>query len=428
MFSAVLIPNSNTPSWVKNMQEKVVVYLPYNNYILYIFTHDDIPESFLDQIEPVVYDTKISIPIRYYMKIHTTTNDIVRPEHNRQLISTRSNLVFNISELLAPDSFYFSLEQKYNNVKTKRTYVYVLQYNGYPCYMLKNDDLMETLAISVNMRNGPLIMSTYSLENILGPNDKPVPKWYIREIFRDVIELNEVDVSNMLLRTGHNSGELYLFYQDEVNLSDDTLRDLITRVRGSIVTSIRLKIFPRQTSQIFVNSRQLVLTPKKQWTIPYDIPEKTPFLSWKMHQCIVFKSLGQLFLFMIWLMLCPTFKFIEKEMKIYIQNNGIKVIHETNYLKDYIRIRSASRVSSNNELNKSMKIYYPEQEQSDSILPKDGTYIRVYDSENNQDVIIATKYIGTSDKSYVPKIPTIETDDPTDYNLQTRISMDFNII
>src|SRR5207249_1921678 len=87
------------------------------------------------------------------------------------------------------------------------------------------------------------------------------PRWYIRELFRDAIELKEVHQPDKTLVVGQ-TGELYLFYNEPVNVSDDEVLGLIADIRGTITASIRTKTFPRNTPQHYVLAKRLQRLPQ----------------------------------------------------------------------------------------------------------------------------------------------------------------------
>lgn len=423
MFRALIIPNFTdlspyTSSTICNQDvcniceeivDKITIYPKFGKYKLCVVSEENIPESLKQNLEPVILRTPFETPVRAYQQYYYDLSTLVDPEVNRKLMAMRSKLGYSIAENLAPDRFYVQLENPMNDTTTRRQYQYRLFYDEIPCYAFKNDSFIRNLQEATNQQIGPVITSSYAI------NVMDAPHWYVKEMFRDICELGEFPMEDKVLVEGPASGELYLFYQEETNLTEDMLDQLINNVRGKIAAAIQLKIFPRNTSQEFIKSHQLTLVGNNQWTIAYPIPENIPLFLTLMQQSFVFDTLDQLFWFLTWLALCPTYSFIEPELQIRVQSNEILVTHSTKYLPDYIRVRSASRAKLKTEGQ--VQIVYPDQLSSEDFLnmTKGTTYLSFYDHANNERAVIIHNNF---------EIPQIQREYPPDFSLDRRIEYD----
>lgn len=423
MFSAIIIPNylQLTPATTSDessvgsriadiIEDKVTIYLPTSKYTLCVASEENIPISIKDQLIPVVIDTKFSQPVRAYQHYYFKIEDITDPTLNRELMALRSKLVYAVSENLAPDKFYFRLDTSMNDDSTRRNYTYKLYYEEIPCYTFKEDSLLDNFRAVAQQHLGPLIVSTYSL------NIDRIPHWYSKEMFRDIIELGDFPMEDKIVVEGPSSGELYLFYQKESNITEDILNDLIIEIRGHIISAVNLRIFPRNSSNEFIKSRQLKSTNNKQWFIPYNVPRNINVFSTLIQLCFSLKSLDELFWFLTWMLVCPTYSFIEQELKICVGSELIRVCYATKYLPDYIRVNTASRIQLPRVTNE-VRILYPDRLSQEELSKEltDKTYISFYDHGNNERALLMHSKIN---------IPQIDKYNPSDYSLDTRINYD----
>jgi hypothetical protein len=415
MFSGLLIPNNKLSEFGQSLDNYLRINTIHGEHTLFIVSHQELPTEIKNRVKLVQYVSNIESKINHYMRQEIRLIDFTDPEKNRKLSAIRSRLEYFISETLGVNDFYFTIKRVKNEYLTRRYYTFNLMYKEIPCYVLDTDDYLDNLNKVANTKRGTLLLSTYSLENFSSPDGNLVPRWYIRESIRDMIELKEIEMNDRVMIEGFNTRELYIFDRNEYNVLDEIFLDLVDRIRTNILNNISLKIFPRNTPSEYILSKQLVMTPRKQWTIPYPIPDNAPFLHYMSKLAISFETLGSLMLFLITLRLLPTYPFIEKELKIYIKTNDIEVIYSTNYLKDYIRVMTASRVKSNEEFDKSISIDYP------NLGPRKSTEesITFYDSENKQPVVLSTK--DTVNKIPVPNLEV------KDYSLATRIGLDISL-
>jgi len=431
MFFAILLRTTNLPdSSSKSLDQKIlssnfnkiIVYLPYNNYVLWIISDEDIPESLKEQIKPIEIDTGIEKAVNAFQHYYYLIDNLQNPEEQRKLMSLRSKLTYAVSENLAPDNFYFQLKTPVDNISNRRKFIYVLFYDSIPCYTMQEDPLLDNFQKALQAEMGVLIASTFSL-------DFPaVPRWYIRETLRDLIELGGFNMTDKFSMVGPNSGEIYLFYREPSNITDDIVNDLSIELHGRIRTAMNLKIFPQNTPNEIIKAKGLVPTAQKQYTLAYTVPDNIPIFAEIMQQTFTLDSLLKLFWFLFWLMISPTYAFIEKELEIFLRPNGIHIRHETKYLADFLRVRSAARVSPYKQLDHVVKLYYPESMDKDAldIQLKGKSYIQFFDSENNQAAIVASDLVGDDELSVVDNIPVIEREYPSIFSLDSRVEHDFD--
>lgn len=356
---------------------KLYVYLTYGNHKLVIVA-DSIPKSLKNLIKPVYISTNISEPVQAYQHYHFDLSTLYDPEHQRKLMSIKSGLNYTASEYLSPDNFYFKLDQSKNSSQTFRDFTYQLKFDDVQCYVEKDDSLFEKFT---EKHFGLMIVSTYSLDF------QEIPKWYIRETFRDIIELKEINMENKDYIVGPNSGEIYLYFKEENNLSEELVEEIAGEIHGRIRDSINLQIFPRGTPKTIINNKRLISSRNGKYTFFYEIPKNIPILNEIYRQNFLFDSLSKVYLFLSWLIFVPTYRYIEKEMKIWLKTYGTQIYYETKYLPDFIRVINASH--SHKELENT-EIYYPDLAGDKlSKLLEGKFYIKFYDNEYNQSAIIA---------------------------------------
>lgn len=411
MFLAILVPRSQDQFIEDHIIDKVTVFLPTKKYTICLVSENNVPSLVLNSLVRISVFTGIEIPVNAYQHYHSQISNIIDPHINRHLMALRSKLSYTLSETLAPDRLYFQLELPMNEESTRRAYNYNLYYDEIPCYSFTADDFLQTLTTATQLTLGPLILSTSTF------NLNDIPHWYVKEIIRDIISLGELDMTDKIMVEGELTSELYLFYQRPVNVTEDTLNDLIVEIRGRILTSIQLRIFPRNTPSKTVHNRRLRLMDNGQWTLDYAVPSDVNIFKTTLQQCFTFKALDELFWFLVWLLLLPTYFYVIKEIRISTKPHEIKVCQSTQYLPDYIRVKTLSRLKIDAG---AVKIIYPSKLSAAELseLLVDQTYVRFYDYGNNETAILLH-----------PKIdmPSFDKVMPSEYTLSKRIADDVNL-
>lgn len=430
MFFAILFRTTHLPKGdSKQLDQKILsaninkitVYLPYGDYTLWIISDGDVPESLREQIKPVIIETGIEKPLNAYQHYYHIIEDLFDPIDQLYLMSLKSKLGYAVSENLAPDNFYFSLEFLVDDVSNRRKYIYHLMYNDIKCFTLIDDPLVDNFKEVIKPEMGVLIASTFSL-------DFPdVPRWYIRETFRDLIYLDGINMTNKIAITGPNSNEVYLFYKEPSNLTEDVVQDLSTEIHGRIRTSINLNIFPRNTPREIIQAKRLVPTKQAQYTFSFPVPNDISLLKEILRYSFSFDTLLKLFWFLCWLQISPTYAFIEKELRIYLRSDEIRICYETKYLPDFLRVRSAVRISPEKQLSRPVELYYPDNMDKD-VLDKNlmgKTYLHFFDSENNSPAMVACN-LADGKSPVVTNVPILKREYPSDFSLESRIEYDVN--
>ena len=459
MFSAIILPR-RFELLTRFIEEKIVFYPATSDYFLCISNGEAIPKSIKDRLREVVIDTGFVSPIRAYQHFEYLMDELIpdayrrssqgpelteEVEVNRELIALRSKLAYAISELLAPTQFYVQLETPVNSTGTRRLCRYRLYYNEIPCYIFdqsivldeevqppdvvgdfktvdqvisglphEEKSLMEEIQAITEMEAGPIICSTRTLTLM---RDDP-PRWYIRESLRDLCHFQEIDMEDKVLVEGPATGELYLFFKEDVNLVEEQQIRLTNEIRGSITASIRAKVFPRKTPDEFIKSRQLTKILNQQWTLPGPWTEDTPELFRELIQIsFTFRNADDLFWFLLWLSLSPTYSFIERELEIFVQESIIQVRYRTNYYPDYLRVMTARRVKHAEASSGKGEILYPGRLTEEL---GDRPFIHFYDSEKNDRAVVALE----EGDLY---LPTLQRTAPTDYSLDSRIKYDLDL-
>lgn len=421
MFSALILPSANQ-TLPNLIQEKVTFYPETKDYYLCVVSNQQIPLSVKEKFVPVVIDSNFVSPVRAFQHIEFVITELSpgvtqrgsetlesQPEVSRNLIALRSRLVYAISELLSPNRFHLQLVSFPNSSGTFREYLYQLNFDEIPCFTLKDGDFISKLTQLAQINVGPLILTS---QNFGVTRDSP-PSWYLREMLRDLSDFGDLPVRNKVLIEGPSSN-LYLFYQQAVNVTEDQLQQVILEIRGQIAAAIKSLIFPRRTPDDFIKSRQLVRMANGQWTLPFNLPDSSQVFAETIELSWTFSQVSELFYFLFWLTLAPTYPWIEKELEILVESTIIRIRYRTHYFPDYLRVLTANRTRTPHETG---QIYYPERiDYQITDLP----YIEFYDSFNNERGLVAL----TSGEIQFPKITR---NAPSSYDLETRLQYDLKM-
>uniref|UniRef100_A0A6C0IX29 Uncharacterized protein n=1 Tax=viral metagenome TaxID=1070528 RepID=A0A6C0IX29_9ZZZZ len=460
MFSAIILPRRFEPL-VHFIEEKNLFYPATSNYFLCIANREVIPRSIKERLREVVVDTGFVSPVRAFQHYEYLLSKVIPNSYrrsvqdpelvddfvvNRELMALRSKLSYAVAELLAPTQFYVQLENPVNSTGTRRLQRYRLYYNEIPCYWFDPEvslneevqppdvvgdyktidqtiqslpkleqSLFDELEAITSLSLGPLVCSTRTLTLM---RNNP-PRWYIRECLRDICEFKEIEMKDKVLMEGPSTGELYLFYKSDLNLTEEQQIRMINEIRGNITSSMRARIFPRRTPDQFVKSRRLVKMANGQWRLPVEwIAEEPNLFKEEIEISFTFRNADDLFWFLLWLSLCPTYSFIEKELMIFVQETIIQVRYRTSYYPDYLRVMSARRVKHNFASSGKGQILYPGRltEEVTTVLG-DRPFIQFYDNERNDRAVVALE----EGDLY---LPTIERTAPLNYSLDSRIKYD----
>lgn len=399
MSLAIIVPSTdNLPS---ELSDYTKIYLNNQEYLCYVPT-DELPQSVKNMLVPAIIDTGITEPVSENQHNYFETDDLYNPEVSRKLMSIRSRLTYFISELFSPDEFFCKLTTPISEGKSIRIYQYEVSYNDIDCWT--TPEILETLTSSLDLEYGPLIMSTYSLSSA------SAPLWYIREVFRDIAESGEIDMTGKVLVEGFASSELYLFYSEPVNLTDDLIRKFSGDFWKCFHDYVRLKIFPRNTPPKYILSRKLER--KGKLTIPYEVPKNVPIFDETLKLSFTLSSPNKyesLFWFLYSLQNTPTWPFIEKELDISFRSYGILVNYETEYLPDFIKVSDAGSRS----LPKSLKLKVELDQETGQ-----PNQIKFRDFYNNKDIILT----GLSEQEL--RIRNWISDPMFDYSLEHRSLVD----
>src|SRR5665648_208994 len=440
MYRAILL-RPDQLDLLDHIQEKVVTYLPKGEYTLCTLSEDNLPESIKGELVEIVYDTGVRSPIRAYQRYQFNLEDLSTggdgsvpslhgeiiswPEVSRHLMAVRSRLTFALLSQFSPDRIYFTLTNQPNATGTQREFLYKLRFEQIPCYGL-GPRLLESFSETVRqMVVGPLIVSTYTLDMLAPITGGPAvdrteryPRFYIRELFRDIIESNEIEHSDKIVlgdgelndifgttRTPSGSEELYFFYSQPVNITDDILQELVDTIRGAIVSAIQLKVFPRATTRHYILAKGLQLQANGQYTIPYEVPKTVDWYANRHRVGLSLKGAPELFWFLAELKKSGTYDFIIRELEISVQPNLIQVVYSTEYLPDFIRVLNASNSTPQTH---DAVFYYPNGSSAKTVT---GSEFRFYDHANQDDVVVI---------SASANLPEIRREPPRNWSLEER--------
>jgi len=433
MFLAILV-HRDQKMLFDQIEDKTVYYLFGKEHSVLVANSESISNTIQSKMHPIVYDTGFYTPVRAFQHLEYLDQEIVPDagtlsstleyesdfEVNRKLMAIRSRLAYASSELFGPDRFTFQMDIPRNSVGTRRQYVYTLKFSNIPCYYFEGSPVFDQISeIMPQMETGPLICSSLTISQaMLNP-----PEWYLKEIFRDIVQLEQVPVEDKILIDGPITGNVYLFYKGVVNVTEGQLEDFIEEVNETVRSYIQTKTFPRNTPQNFVKTRHLQLIQNNQWSLGIpELPVDTNLFKDEIQISLSFRRTVDFFWFLFWLMLAPTYSFIEKELQVNVQTHLIQIYYNTQYYPDYLRVLTASRCRAESPSEDDVLIYYPNQLSKERVaeLKKGGTYISFYDNENHEPALII------ADNFKIPELK-LEQTIPKTFSLETRREYDYDL-
>lgn len=345
----------------------------------------DIPESWLGD------EIRLSTGFRIPLKKHLTARSGTLPEDDLNirgpLLRMKSKLIYALAETLNSTKLYWYLNEVCNSNRTYRDYEFVLYFDQFPLRTsLPFKEFFEKAS-----ETGILLLSSRGIE--IGP------RWWLRECLRDVWEL-EMNSPEKILLEGSQTGDLYLFQANSQILGQEDIEEILHDLTSRIIGFIQLGRYPRKTPSRLIQNRLLQPLKSGQWEGPSE-----DFLS--LRATYFLSNLRELFWFLFLLMFGPTYPFLERELQIWIKPSMIQILFETEYLPDFLRVKTASRVIGR-ELLGEISVFYVPPETSQTILA-------FYDSEHG---------IPTWISADIPVPGFIIRETPSSFDLETRIRLD----
>ena len=391
MFRAIIISKKTYDEIFELVEGRVTVFPGTGHFRLLAAAEEEFPPSILKGVQPVVFDSDYEGPINPYQKyfhqmdeipgfVYKNGSRVSWEQMNRDLMSMKSKLSFTLTEMFSPDQVFFNLEIVPNDVVTRRKYRYRLRYSDIDCDA--SEEFIKMFRDSLQVEIGPLLVSSWTL------NYPDVPQWYTQETFRDLVELGDLSLDKLKVITGANSGHIYLFHKNPINLLDEVVDKFIENLRGQISSLIQIRIFPRNTPPEIIKNKRLVSMPNGKWRLNYKVPDQLLFENLSQRS-FLFRSADELFWFMALLMQGPGWTAIESELKIFIEPNQIRVTYESKYLPDILKVLSAARVTS--PTDDAVKVYYPKRlSKFERDRLAENVYIQLYDQANQESCILVT--------------------------------------
>jgi hypothetical protein len=281
----------------------------------------------------IEYDTGLFVAIDPIQEFYHQQIDMIDPEIQRKLLGIRANITYMVNEAISTEGFYFVLEIVKKGLIRK--YIYRLYYNLIPCYS------EDKIIIDLPLKIGALLMSSDSFKI------PDIPTWYIRATFRDIIMTNSFNMEDKVMIEGPKTGNLYIFYDGDFNLTSDVqdkyTRDILNHIKGRM----EVRIFPTSTPNFFIKAKAMKGTPSGIYSVNYPIPDFINPYTDEYKTSFELDNLAKLFWFLRWLMLLPTYLYILKEIKINLQGNTSHILYSTVYLPDFVRISAYPETVTN---------------------------------------------------------------------------------
>ncbi len=354
----------------------------------------EIPSTLLGR--EIRFSTGYREPLRKHMTIQTGKEPDLPSRESVQILLQKSRLVYTLSENFDSTRLYFKLVDTVDETKNYRTYDFVMYYDQIVC----RTDLSEIFQLFEDAQKSTIGMLLTSSKG-LGMN----PEWWNRECFRDVWELElESKFPEYTLVEGPRTGILYIF--DRSDVVDQEEVDMINEEFRSRMAGFR-RIFPRKTPLRLIKSRCLDPLPNGQWEVKSNIPLDIDLTVDILSETYRFDNIKQLFWVLLCLMIAPTYPFLEKDLRIEVHPEEVQLTVRTEYLPDFLRVRTVSRFSGRSLIG-DVNIWYT--------TPKDSeTVLTFYDFFNNSQAWL------TSD---IPVPGVIVKEPVNEYTLEERIRRD----
>jgi hypothetical protein len=340
----------------------------------------------------IEYDTGLFVATDYIQEFYNYQVDMIDPEIQRKLLGIRANITYMVNEAISMDGFYFVLEIVKKGLIRK--YIYRLYYNMIPCYS------ENKIIIDLPLKVGALLMSSDSFKF------PEIPTWYIRETFRDIIMSNSFNMMDKIMIEGPKTGNLYIFYNGDFNLTSDIqdkyIRDILNHIKGRM----EVKIFPTSTPNLFIDAKAIKETPSGIYSINYPIPDFINPYTNEYKISFDLDNLAKLFWFLRWLMLLPTYLYILKEIKINLRGNASHILYSTIYLPDFVRISAYPKtVTSTPDINVELSTHA-------NVIETQASFV---------DTLTGMRYyLITNDVN----LPTMDHEIPDSFSISSRLMVD----
>lgn len=334
MFYALLLERNS--EIFKNLIENSnvnIVYLRYSDFVVCIVS--DILFFTLSNIHFVNIYTGSENLIKDASIEFDEKDDIISEltigNNSNYIISLKSHLNVWVYENLSTEGFYWKLVNRNNSENTRNRNYFDLYYKTYPVVVEDRNKFFDS---PIQIQHGPVIMCSLELKSL------PIPYIFIKELFRDIIEINFFELG---LKEGENSHDLYLYYKDKAHFDSEETGRIVDTISSSMKDNIQNYIFPRATKELeFPTKKYLTLLPNGMYQLNLKLPNIINPYSFDHELYANFSSLENLYIF--WT------KVKEKKVKVSIDHNDYAyVFYSTNDLMKAIEMENYMRISKSLE-------------------------------------------------------------------------------
>lgn len=346
-FQAVILPSNQYVTL-----EPRTEFILGNGYTLYVSS--EMPE--LD-VKEVRFPVDYKVPYQQNMKFQDPNISSIPPDVNESILRLKSRLNFAVRKF---NRLYWKLVNKANETNTYRLYEFVLFYDQFVCSA--GSDFFDLLNVP---DYGISLLSTKSLSGLSRP------KWFIRECFRDVWNLEFIYKYNNI-KVVDDEEDIYLFTTIPYSLGqiEEFSENMISHIQGFI----DMRRFPINTPFSYIQSRRLNKLPNGQFECSIHLENSLDILPQFLNAVYSMNSLRELYWMLLLLSYLPTYPFIQRNIRIFIKENSIILSIMTEYLPDFVRVNIISRVIG--------------RELSGNVYITESEGIELYDSESEKKIYL----------------------------------------
>ena len=322
-----------------------------------------------------LFDTGVRTPIEQLTVVRTDSRDVypgpMRPEMTLQLVKLRSLLEVFLGEQLSRSDFSFQLEDLKNDKLTVRMTYYRLLYRGFVVYC--EDSIYQELQQLVSSRDPTLLGINANISKLVASSwsmtaGHRLPQWWLKGTFLDILfQLIQEDPTisqDYYFFTGPNTQDYYIFQvsiRSQLDAIDSTgsgrnvynEKSPVSIIFDRINQRLGEGVYPKNTPEWWIVARSLKQnqdgTYQCSLTLPPDLqknPEvllkETLTLVWtpKEVTAVEKNTVGGSIILQVPqnFLRGPTFSWIDQETSF---NPETKMVsYETNYLPDYVKMKS----------------------------------------------------------------------------------------
>ncbi len=325
----------------KNELKFVSIYTGFENMI------KDTMIEVVSDVEDVTAVAAAEISAELIEESSTIVPQKVKEHTSNYLVSLKSHLNYWVYEELSPEGFYWKLKSENNPENTKNRNYYDLYYKTYPVVVEVNNTYFDQ---QIEVKHGPMIICSSELKwfySDSNPKNRIVPYIFIKELFRDIVEIDFTNFVELGLKEGPNTHDLYLYYKSITHFDTEETERIVDTVINALMDKIQNCNFPRSVKSMNFETKKY-LQQNRDGTYSLDRLLRDDLLScinpydFNFQLFTNFSSLENLYLF--WK------EARSFELEIRIENNDYaSVMFYTRDLQKAIKMEKLMRVSKSLE-------------------------------------------------------------------------------